>query len=61
MNATDAIMALHRQLDAEVDAYLRLALSRGEGLKVSLYIAPGGKVGDADIRRVPKRDECAKA
>ncbi len=58
MSADTALMELHRQLDADVAPYLRLALSRGEGLRIGLYIGPDGKIGEPERKPVmAKKDK----
>lgn len=43
MTADAVLMALHRQLDADVAPYLRLAMARGEAVEIVSYVGKDGK------------------
>lgn len=57
MTADAVLMALHKQIDADVAPYLRLALARGEALRIGMYVDTDAEVGAPDIKPIFKRDD----
>lgn len=60
MSTEDALMTMHRQLDADAGPYVRLARSRKEPIEVVFYVDASGKV-NSTVKAKPgkKPAECA--
>lgn len=58
MTADAVLMALHRQIDAEIAPYVRLALARGDAVQGLWYIDAKGKLGTPKMTATVAAKEC---